>query len=81
VFDFFKDFELNQALVERVAFIVSHHHTYLGVDGPDYQILLEADYLVNANENGYSKENIANTCNSLFKTQTGIELLKSIYKI
>ena len=32
---------------------MTHHHTYTGVDGIDYQILLEADYLVNADESHY----------------------------
>ena len=81
VIEFLKDFELSQAQVDRVAFLVGHHHTYVGVDGPDYQILLEADYIVNADEWGYSKENITNVFNSLFMTQTGKALLKSIYVI
>lgn len=81
VIDFLKDFELSQAQVDRIAYLVSHHHTYEDVDGSDYQILLEADYIVNADEGRYSKENISNTCNSLFKTQTGKSLLRSIYKI
>lgn len=81
VFEFLKDFELSQAQVDRIAYLVGHHHTYVNVDGADYQILLEADYIVNADESGFSKENITNTCNSLFKTQTGKSLLKSIYRI
>ena len=79
--EFLKDFELSQELVDRVAFLVGHHHTYTDVDGLDYQILLEADYIVNADEGGYSGDNIANTCNSLFRTETGKSLLKSIYRI
>ena len=45
----------------------------------DYQILLEADFLVNADEGGYSKEAIENACRNVFRTDTGIRLLKSIY--
>ena len=45
----------------------------------DYQILLEADYIVNAYEENYSKENINNAMDKFFKTETGISLLKSIY--
>ena len=41
------------------------------IDGIDYQILVEADYLVNADEGKYSKENITNTYENVFKTQTG----------
>jgi hypothetical protein len=42
--------------VDRVAFLVGHHHTFTGVDGIDWQILLEADYLVNASESGTAVE-------------------------
>ena len=34
-------------VIERVSFLVGHHHTYTGIDGLDYQILVEADFLVN----------------------------------
>lgn len=66
-------------LTERVAYLVEHHHTPAAVDGPDYQILLEADYLVNADESPFSRENIENARSVLFKTKTGIALLDAIY--
>ena len=58
---------------------MAHHHTYTGVDGIDYQILLEADYLVNAGESSYSRENVQHMLETVFKTESGIRLLKSIY--
>ena len=36
----------DEALIERVAYLVGHHHTYSEIDGLDYQILVEADFLV-----------------------------------
>ena len=39
-------------VIERVSFLVGHHHTYTGIDGLDYQILVEADFLVNLYEDG-----------------------------
>lgn len=79
--DFLKDTGLPDNISERVVYLVGHHHTYKNIDGMDYQILLEADYLVNADESGYSDENIRNTLNSLFKTETGVSILKSVYCI
>ena len=32
---------------ERVCYLVGHHHTYKDIDGIDYRILVEADFLVN----------------------------------
>ena len=66
-------------VIERVAYLVGHHHTLQGIDGLDYQILIEADYLVNADESQYSRENVENTLERVFRTRTGIHLLKSMY--
>ena len=66
-------------LTDRVAYLVEHHHTPAAVDGLDYQILLEADYLVNADESRFSRENIEHARMVLFRTQTGRELLDVIY--
>ncbi|TCL43701.1 HD domain-containing protein [Harryflintia acetispora] len=68
-------------LVERVCYLVAHHHTYTNVDGMDYQILLEADFLVNADESGMGEKAILNTLQKVFKTRSGIRLLKEIYQV
>lgn len=49
----------DEKLIDRVCFLIAHHHTYDGVDGLDYQILLEADFLVNAYEDQLKPEAIA----------------------
>ena len=76
---FLKGSGLHQACVGRVVYLVGHHHTTEKVDGPDYQILLEADYLVNADEGNYTREHIEQAMEKLFKTETGKSLLQSIY--
>lgn len=40
--------------IDRICYLVGHHHTYVNVDGIDYRILLEADFLVNAYEDEMS---------------------------
>ena len=65
--------------VERISWLVSHHHTYTDVDGIDYRILLEADFLVNAGESGYSKSAIESAKKQFFRTSAGLRLLESIY--
>ena len=79
VSEFFKDLPVAEEDVKRISWLVAHHHTYTGVDGIDYQILLEADYLVNADEGQASKEAIRNAEKQFFVTKTGKELLHSIY--
>lgn len=46
---------VDEKIIERVCFLVGHHHTYNMIDGLDYQILVEADFLVNAYEDNLSK--------------------------
>ena len=38
------------AVIDRVCYLIAHHHTYTNMDGLDYQILVEADFLVNIYE-------------------------------
>ncbi len=45
---FFIDLPVAKVDVERISWLVDNHHTYTNVEGLDYQILLEADYIVNA---------------------------------
>lgn len=49
------------------------------LDGLDYQILLEADFLVNAGESGYSRAVIEKFRQRVFRTKSGIRLLDSMY--
>jgi len=65
--------------MERIAYLVGHHHTFSGIDGIDYQILVEADYIANASENGYARKNIENFLNRIAKTDAGIRLIKCLF--
>ena len=47
----------------------------------DHQILLEADYLVNADESSYPKEALYQAKDALFVTESGRKLLTSIYQL
>ncbi|MCK5129083.1 MAG: HD domain-containing protein [Clostridiales bacterium] len=68
----------NNDIIKRVLYLIAHHHTYNKIDGLDYQVLIEADLIVNFEEKESSKKTILATCNKLFKTATGINILKSM---
>lgn len=72
---------LSDEQIERIAYLVGHHHTVKNVEGMDYQILLEADFLVNADESHYSEDVIRNYRDQVFKTAAGKCLLKDIYQV
>jgi len=79
--EFLKSADYPDEFIERIIFLVGHHHTFKDIEGKEYQILIEADYLVNAAESKYSEANICTAMEHIFKTETGISLLKSIYKL
>lgn len=68
-----------EQVVERVSFLVGHHHTYSQIDGPDYQALVEADFLVNIFEGGMERPAIENVRKNIFKTATGTKLLDTLF--
>ena len=78
---FLKDTGMTAEQVERVKYLVGHHHTLGNIDGMDYQILIEADYIANATENGYTPRNVENFEAKVFRTATGKRLLRSIFQI
>ena len=60
--------------IARICYLVGHHHTYTNVEGIDYQILIEADFLVNMYEDNLPYEAIQNMVKNVFRTNTGKEL-------
>ena len=76
---FFEGMDVERRTAERISWLAAHHHTYTNVDGPDYQILLEADFLVNAGEGRLSRAAIETMRQNVFRTETGIRLLDSVY--
>ena len=68
------------AQIDRVCFLIGHHHTYKDIEGIDYQILVEADFLVNIYEDELPAENIRIIKQRIFRTPTGIRLLEDMYE-
>ena len=74
-----KQLGFEQDVIDRVCYLVGHHHTYKDIDGLDYQILVEADFLVNYFEDGLDKEHIKKSAEKIFKTETGKKIVKDIF--
>ena len=66
--------------IARVKYVVGHHHTYTNIDGMDYQILVEADFLVNLYENHSKYASVLSVENRIFKTKAGLRLLENMFK-
>lgn len=76
-----EEMKLPKEIVERVSYLVSRHHTYTDVDGLDYRVLLEADYLVNCYESHFPLEAAKAAIGRVFCTQTGIHLLSVMFDV
>ena len=66
-------------VIDRVCYLVAHHHTYTDVDGLDYRILLEADALVNLYENSSPAEVQQHFYQTVFETESGKQLCRILY--
>ena len=69
----------SSALTARVSYLVGHHHTYTNIDGLEYQILVEADFLVNLYEDQIPAAAKKHAYTSIFRTETGKRLCRELY--
>jgi uncharacterized protein len=61
--------------------LIGHHHTYDHIDAPDWQILVEADFLVNLFEDGESRDTVLKVREKIFRTETGKRILNDMFGI
>ena len=70
---------VDPARVARISYLVGHHHTYTNVEGLDYRILLEADFLVNLHEEKEPMEGIVKAYEEIFRTEAGKKIVKTMF--
>lgn len=73
------DLGIPAPIIDRVCFITAHHHTYSKIDGIDFQIIVEADFLVNIFEDDLGREAIESIGARIVKTESGKNLLRTMY--
>lgn len=74
-----KKFKIDNEIIDRVCYLIGHHHTYSKIDNIDFQVLVEADFLVNIFEDNLKEDQILSIKEKYFKTITGTEYLDSMY--
>ena len=74
-----EELDVDEAVIDRVCWLITHHHIYTDIQGIDYQILVETDFLVNAYEDNMSIEAVNNVRDKVFKTKSGNKLLNKLY--
>ena len=67
--------------IERICWLIAHHHTYHVCEEIDYQILIEADFLVNLYEDNESMNAMRAVHKNIFRTDSGTRLLETMFGI
>jgi len=75
------DIGYGESVIDRVCYLVGHHHTYHDIDGLDYQILVEADFLVNLFEKGSNETSVHEAYKNIFRTETGKTICKDMFDL
>ena len=60
--------------IERVCWLIAHHHTLKNIGGIDHRVLIEADFIVNAQEGNFSLAAFENAYDKVFRTAAGKEI-------
>jgi HD superfamily phosphodiesterase len=76
-----KVFNLNKKFVDRISYLIGNHHTHSKIDDIDFQILIEADFIVNIFEDCLEKEQVQIIKEKYFKTSKGISFIDSITSV
>lgn len=74
-----EDLAIDKDVIERVCWLIAHHHTYNNIDSIEYQILVEADFLVNIFEDEMPISSIKSIHEKIFRTNSGLKLLNDLY--
>jgi HD superfamily phosphodiesterase len=74
-----KSLSFSEDKIDRVCFVISKHHTFTAVDGIDFQLLVEADFLVNSSEDHMSEYQITHFTKNIFRSESGLDYLRLLY--
>ena len=69
-----------ESFVDKVCYLIAHHHTYKGIDNAPYRILVEADFLANIYDDHISAELAKNIKEKIFRTKSGIKMFEEMYE-
>ena len=78
--DILEKLQINEKIIERVCFIIGHHHSFEYIDGIDFQALVEADFIVNASEKDLDEKSAMDFVEKHFKTDSGKKIIEKMYE-
>jgi len=76
-----EQFDIDEVMLNRDLFLIGNHHSYQNIDDLDFQILVEADFIVNLYEDSSSKDAIFAAKKKYFRTKTGKNLIETMFGV
>lgn len=76
-----RNLSYDEKTIERVCWLIAHHHTYNQIDSEDYQILVEADFLVNLCEDNADLSAIKAAYQNIFRTESGKKMCRRMFAL
>ncbi|MDO5793944.1 MAG: hypothetical protein Q4Q00_07100 [Turicibacter sp.] len=61
----------DETFIERGYYLIAHHHTYNETNGGGYQILVEADFLINIDKAQLDRNSIESIREKYLRQQVG----------
>lgn len=74
-------YDIKEEIIDRVCYLIANHHTYSKIEGLDFRILVEADFLVNLYENGVDEKGVLSAYKKMFITDSGRAMCKVMFNI
>jgi hypothetical protein len=68
-------------VIDRVCFLIGHHHQSHFCDDRDFRALIEADFLVNYEEGSLPLSDLPATIENCFTTASGKRLAKTLFDL
>ncbi|SMC27349.1 HD domain-containing protein [Clostridium acidisoli DSM 12555] len=72
-------YKITDESMGRILHLIGNHHSYAKIDGKEFQMLIEADFIVNVFEDNINREAIISIRNKYFKTISGIKFINKMY--
>lgn len=76
-----QDLDIKKEDLDHIAFMIAHHHSYSGISDISLQVLVEADFLVNAYEDNMTRDAIINVRDSIFKNDVSKKILNDMFNL
>jgi len=75
-----KQLDFSNKFIDRVKYIIAHHHHPNTCEDMDFRLIIEADYLVNLEEGYIPLKHLDNIVDKFFTTKTGKNFAITMFK-